>query len=55
MRALRFIAAMGVAAVLQFAGMQLFPWFTLAVDFFMEGRIRAQVVTRAPGPVKANH
>lgn len=26
---------MGVAAFLQFAGMQLFPWFTLAVDFFL--------------------
>ena len=26
---------MGVAAVLQFAGMQLFPWFTLAGDFFL--------------------
>lgn len=35
MRALRFVAALGVAAVLQFAGMQLFPWFTLAVDFFL--------------------
>ena len=35
MRALRFILAMGVAAVLQFAGMQFFPWFTLAIDFFL--------------------
>ena len=35
MRALRFFLALGVAAVLQFVGMQLFPWFTLAVDFFL--------------------
>ncbi len=35
MRALRFTLAMMVAALLQFAGMQLFPWFTLAVDFFL--------------------
>lgn len=35
MRALRFFLAMGIAAALQFVGMQLFPWFTLAVDFFL--------------------
>ena len=35
MRALRFIVALGIAAILQFVGMQLFPWFTLAVDFFL--------------------
>ena len=35
MRALRFAVAMLVAALLQFVGMQLFPWFTLAVDFFL--------------------
>jgi len=35
MRALRFVGALLVAAILQFAGMQFFPWFTLAVDFFL--------------------
>ena len=35
MRALRFGVALMAAALLQFAGMQFFPWFTLAVDFFL--------------------
>lgn len=35
MRALRFAVALMIAALLQFVGMQLFPWFTLAVDFFL--------------------
>ena len=35
MRALRFGIALVVAALLQFAGLQVFPWFTLAVDFFL--------------------
>jgi len=35
MRALRFTAALVVAALIQFTGMQVFPWFTLAVDLFL--------------------
>ncbi len=35
MRALRFGIALVIAALLQFIGMQFFPWFTLAVDLFL--------------------
>lgn len=35
MRALRFGVALIIAALAQFAGMQFFPWFTLAVDLFL--------------------
>lgn len=35
MRAVKFGVALVAATLLQFAGMQLFPWFTLAVDFFL--------------------
>lgn len=35
MRALRFAVALGVASLVHFIGMQVFPWFALAVDFFL--------------------
>lgn len=35
MRALRFAIALVVVALLQFAGMQVVSWFSLAVDFFL--------------------
>lgn len=35
MRALRFAVALGLAGVLHFVGMQLFPWFSMAIDFFL--------------------
>lgn len=35
MRALRFLAALGVASLVHFIGMQILPWFSLAFDFFL--------------------
>lgn len=35
MRALRFALALLVVAALHFVGMQIFPWFFLAVDLFL--------------------
>lgn len=35
MRALRLAIALAVAAAIQFAGMELFPWFSQAVDLFL--------------------
>jgi rod shape-determining protein MreD len=35
MRALRLALALAVAAAIHFAGMELFPWFSQAVDLFL--------------------